>query len=77
VSARYLTLKDAAARVSTSPETVRYWIHVGKLRAFKPGRSVLVRESDLEALIEASAVDALRAARARGKGRLRAVGAGR
>lgn len=77
MSAKYLTLKDASTRVATSPETIRYWIYLGKLRAFKPGRSVLVRESDLEALIEASSVDALRAARAKGKQRLRAVGGAR
>jgi len=75
VSARYLTLREAGERARTSPETVRYWIGLGKLAGFKPGRSVLVRESDLEALIEASNVNAQRAARARG--RLRAVGGGR
>jgi excisionase family DNA binding protein len=74
MSARYLTLKDAAARCCTSAETVRYWVHVGKLPAFKPGRSVLIRESDLDALIEASEIGAQRETRARGKARLRAVG---
>jgi excisionase family DNA binding protein len=65
VSAKYLTLKDAAARVSTSPETVRYWIHLGKLRAFKPGRQVLVRDTDLDAMVEASELGAVHADRAR------------
>ncbi len=62
----YLTLKAAAARVSTSPETVRYWIHLGKLPAFKPGRQVLVRTADLEAFVESSAIGAQRA-RKRGR----------
>jgi excisionase family DNA binding protein len=68
---RYLTLVQAAERVATSAETVRYWIYMGRLKAFKPGRQVLIRESDLEALIEANSVSAQRAARA--KPRLRRV----
>jgi excisionase family DNA binding protein len=76
VSARYLTLAQASERVSTPSETIRYWIHLGRLKGFKPGRQVLVRESDLDELIEASAVDVQRIARARGRVRLRAVGGG-
>lgn len=62
---RYLTLKQAAEICATSPETIRYWIHIGKLAAFKPGRQVLVREADLAALIESSNVADLRAAKAK------------
>ncbi|HEX4335776.1 MAG TPA: helix-turn-helix domain-containing protein [Polyangiaceae bacterium] len=65
MSAKYLTLRDAATRLVTSPETVRFWIYQGRLKAYKPGRSVLIREADLDALIEASAVDVQRAKRAR------------
>jgi excisionase family DNA binding protein len=65
VSARYLTLREAAAQVSTPTETVRYWVHVGKLRAFKPGRQVLIREDDLAALVESSEIGALREAKAK------------
>jgi excisionase family DNA binding protein len=65
VSTRYLTLKQAAEVCATSPETIRFWCHVGKLPAFKPGRQVLVKEADLVALIEASNVADLRVARAK------------
>lgn len=61
----YLTLQQAAEQISTPAETVRYWVHVGKLQAFKPGRQVLIRESDLEALMAASAVGELRIAKAK------------
>ena len=60
----FLTLRQAAERVCTSPETVRYWVHIGRLRAFKPGRSVLIREDDLLAMVEASEVGAARHLRA-------------
>lgn len=73
MSARYLTLKQAAEVCCTSPETVRFWIHVGKLAAFKPGRQVLVREADLTALIESSNVNDLRAAKARAARKVRAA----
>jgi len=65
MSARYLTLAQAAERISTPAETVRYWVHLGKLPAFKPGRQVLVRETDLDAFVEASAYGAVRAAKAK------------
>lgn len=65
MSARYLTLAQAAAHVATPVESIRYWIHVGKLQAFKPGRQVLIRATDLEALIEASEVGAQRVAKAK------------
>lgn len=61
----YLTMPDAAAAVATSPATIRYWISTGKLRAFKPGKRVLVRLDDLQALVEGSAVADLRAAKAK------------
>ncbi len=50
----YLTFKQAAERIQGSPETIRYWVHIGRLPAFKPGRRVLIKESDLAALIESS-----------------------
>jgi excisionase family DNA binding protein len=65
VSSRYLTLVQAAERIATPAETVRYWVHLGKLPAFKPGRQVLIRESDLDAFVEACAIGAVRAAKAK------------
>jgi excisionase family DNA binding protein len=60
----YLTLAQAGALLHTSAETVRYWVHVGKLRAFKPGRSVLVRRKDLDALVESTATVTVKSRRA-------------
>jgi excisionase family DNA binding protein len=50
----YLTLDQIAERLHTPRETVRYWVAVGKLRSYKPGRKRLVREDDLVAFIEGS-----------------------
>jgi excisionase family DNA binding protein len=60
---RYLTLREAAEIVRTAPETIRYWIWQGRLKGYKPGRSVLVREDELHALIESSETRAPRAKR--------------
>jgi excisionase family DNA binding protein len=73
VSARYLTLTQAAERVSTPAETIRYWVHIGKLPAFKPGRQVLIREADLDAFVEASAIGLVREAKAKAKRKVRAA----
>lgn len=44
------TTEEVAERYRTSPETVRFWRHVGKgPRSWKAGRRVLYRESDLVA----------------------------
>jgi len=56
MSAKYLTLAEAAAIARTKPESVRYWVWLRKLRGFKPGRALLVREDDLHALIESNQV---------------------
>ena len=61
----YLTLQQAAELSCSAPETVRYWIHVGKLPAYKPGRRVLIKESDLAALIESSPAGPAKRARPR------------
>ena len=62
---QYLTLAQASERIATPHETIRYWIHVGKLTAYKPGRSLLVRTADLDALIESHRVDDMRIAKAK------------
>lgn len=64
---RYLTLAEAAEVCHTAPETVRHWIWQGKLKAYKPGRRVLVRESDLQAYIESRETDLIRARKQAGK----------
>ncbi len=52
---RNLTGAEVAAMFRTSPETVRYWRHIGKgPRSFKVGRRVLYRESDVLAWADAA-----------------------
>jgi len=46
----YLTTEEVAERYRTSPETVRYWRHIGKgPRSFKAGRRVLYDAVDVRA----------------------------
>ncbi|HXH78180.1 helix-turn-helix domain-containing protein [Nocardioides sp.] len=50
--AEYLTTEEVAATLRTSPETVRYWRHIGKgPRSFKVGRRVLYAAVDVELFI--------------------------
>ncbi|WP_327633676.1 helix-turn-helix domain-containing protein [Kribbella sp. NBC_00482] len=51
----YKTTQEVAAMCRTSPETVRYWRHIGKGPAsFKLGRKVLYATEDVEAWIRAA-----------------------
>ena len=48
----YLTTEELATWLRTSPETVRFWRHVGKgPRSFKIGRRVLYARADVLAYI--------------------------
>lgn len=50
-----LTTGEVAEIFRTSPETVRYWRHIGKgPRSFKVGRRVLYRQSDVQAWAQAA-----------------------
>jgi excisionase family DNA binding protein len=62
---RYITLADAAELCSTAKETIRKWVWLGHLRAYRPGRAVLLREDELRAFIESRDTRALRAAAAK------------
>ncbi len=47
---KYLTTEEVAELLRTSPETVRFWRHVGKgPKSFKLGRRVLYDVDDVEA----------------------------
>ncbi|MGH3327677.1 MAG: helix-turn-helix transcriptional regulator [Streptomycetales bacterium] len=47
---KYLTTAELAQRLRTSPETIRYWRHLGRgPQGFKPGRVVLYPLEDVEA----------------------------
>jgi hypothetical protein len=49
---RYLTTEEVADLLRTTPESVRYWRHVGKgPRSFKPAKRVLYAIEDVEAFI--------------------------
>lgn len=56
----YLTTEELATNLRTTPETVRYWRHVGKgPKSFKVGRRVLYAREDVERFIaEARGVSA-------------------
>jgi len=58
MATKYLTSAEVAETYRTSPETVRYWRHVGKgPKSFKVGRRVLYAVEDVEAWIEAARAD--------------------
>lgn len=49
----YLTTSEVAAMCRTSPETVRYWRHVGYgPNSFKVGRRVLYAADDVTAWLQ-------------------------
>lgn len=51
----YMTTDEVAELCRTSPETVRYWRHIGKGPAsFKLGRRVLYAREDVEAHVRAA-----------------------
>lgn len=51
----YLTTEEVAALLRTTPQTVRYWRHVGKgPQSFKVGRRVLYARVDVEAWVAAA-----------------------
>ena len=50
-----LTTEELAQLLRTSPETVRYWRHIGKgPRSFKIGRRVLYSAEDVETFLAAA-----------------------
>lgn len=59
----YLTTHEVAELLRRSPETVRYWRHVGEgPRSFKIGRRVLYDRADVEQFIAEAKGDSLGAA---------------
>jgi excisionase family DNA binding protein len=48
----YVTTEELAKELRTSPETIRFWRHIGKGPAsFKAGRRVLYAREDIDAWI--------------------------
>lgn len=58
-----LTLTEAAELIRTPVSTLRHWIYIGRLKSYRPGRVVLVRESELLALVESDETRKRRVAR--------------
>jgi excisionase family DNA binding protein len=52
---KLLTPNQVADRVQVAPLTVMGWLRQGKLKGVKAGRFWRIRESDLEAFLNASA----------------------
>lgn len=63
----YLTFAEAGALIHHEAETIRHWVWEGRLKGYKPGRVVLVKEAELLALVDASETTKKRAAKARAK----------
>jgi excisionase family DNA binding protein len=47
----YLTVEEVATRLRVKPLTVRRWVASGRLRAYQPGRRILIDVNDLLILI--------------------------
>lgn len=61
-----LTLEQAGELLGGTPVgTIRSWIWEGRIKAYKPGKHPLVRETELLAFVEANETRAKRVARRR------------
>jgi hypothetical protein len=55
IEPKYLTTEDLADLLRTSPETIRYWRHIGHGPiSFKVGRRVLYAQSDVDDFVTAA-----------------------
>jgi excisionase family DNA binding protein len=64
-----LTLAQAGELLGGTPVgTIRNWIWEGRIKAYKPGKHPLVRETELLAFVEANESTAKRVARRRERG---------
>jgi len=57
VTIKFLDVQGIADELGVDVQTVRRWIHEGKLPAIKPGKEFRVRESDLEEFLESTRVE--------------------
>lgn len=54
---RGVSIKDAARRLGVSEQTIRRLIDAGKIRSFRVGVQVRIRESELERIMQGSSDD--------------------
>jgi excisionase family DNA binding protein len=52
----YRTVRELAEGRLCSEATIRKWVKDGKLRAFRPGKKILIRMDDFRRFIESSKV---------------------
>lgn len=53
---KYYTIDEVAEMLKVVYMTVYRWIKQGKLKAFRVGKKYMIKQSDIEALIEKSKV---------------------
>jgi excisionase family DNA binding protein len=56
--ANYLTIEEAAEKIRMPYETLRRKIKEGLVKAYKPGKRVLIDERELELFVKRSMVEA-------------------
>jgi excisionase family DNA binding protein len=49
---KYITIREAAARLGLAPITIRKFLTAGKLRRYKVGARTLVRASEVDSLVK-------------------------
>jgi excisionase family DNA binding protein len=57
IKKEYLTLKEAGAIVGLSYSSLRKLIKLGKLKALRPSWKLVIARADLDAFMQASAID--------------------
>jgi excisionase family DNA binding protein len=55
-TSKFLSPQEVGEQLGVDVQTVRRWIHDGRLRAFKPGKEYRIREADLEEFLAAREV---------------------
>jgi putative molybdopterin biosynthesis protein len=53
---RFYSVEEIAGRLQVSEQTVRRWVKGGRLAAFKPGKELRIRPSDLKEFLESRKV---------------------
>jgi excisionase family DNA binding protein len=56
VTSKFRSPQEVANELGVDIQTIRRWIHAGRLKAYKPGKEYRIRESDLEEFLRAREV---------------------